>query len=241
MKLVPTAVAFVLGLLAAGPIVTAPLSMFLEPAALVVGDSTSAIPAYFNSALLGAVVSTVGLVLSLYLVLVRAKMAESLCYALLLFLIPGEIVAKGIDRLIRVMFGVSPGAAEHFAFLAFQVAYVTPYILFGCVLVVAHVGRSRFEAVRELRASRLGHALLLLRGNWPHLCLVWLVGFNLVLSETSRTTVMAEDVFGLGLQYFGPLVSGAFSTGGVSLLLTLLTLLPLVPIVPLLMFSFRRS
>ena len=208
---------------------------------LSVGDWHRAVYALGNSLIFALGTSMVAVLAAAALVIFADCMTEAALFSLLSLMLPGEFVALGMDRFVKLVSPASWYTLKNIGFVIAIVGYIFPYIC-AC-LILSKLSRAGSEslALSELSPSPLAKASLLAFIHRSDLILAGLVGVNMALCEATRTRLLSDDLFGLGPQFFGPLVIDAFMARGLEQVYFFLSYLIAGTVLVTTLIVFRRA
>jgi hypothetical protein len=181
---------------------------------LDVGDSSSALRAFSNSLLISMSASCVSVLAAAILLFLKRSTLEVTVFALLGLMLPGEFIGLGMDRFVALISAGNVAGLKGACFFVSMVGFSFPYVASSLMLTRFTMNSSETFVLAELTRSEWDKARTLFVAYRRDFVLAWIVGVNLIISEVSRTRVLSEDLFGLGRQFFGPLVADAFQTHG---------------------------
>lgn len=183
------------------------------------GELNRILPAFFNSLVVGLVATLIAIPIAFGLVLCAAQSTarkiEAVFFVVALLLVPGELVAQGIDRLLALAGSDLANSKLSVLALVFALSgYALPFIVVSLFGISISMRTSEKMGVAELLPNYWSQMLFIFKARHFDFWTALLVGTTICLAESSRSRVLGRDFMENGSQFFGPtLVDGLNSRG----------------------------
>lgn len=169
-----------------------------------------------NSAICAATSSAIGVLMAWTLAFGSRDIKPLIALALGLLFFPGLVMALGFQYAIHDLVAESYiEEGKTVALLVTMVGYILPYQLLIALDFRRSLAMSEVRASRELM-NRLGRCRYwFVRLRWPSIGM-GIVGAALATTEVHRNQILGTDLFGFGMDYFGPWFVNKFQATGLT-------------------------
>jgi hypothetical protein len=169
-----------------------------------------------NSAICAAVSSILGVVLAWVLVFRGPDARALVALTLGLLFFPGLVMALGFQYMIHDLLDEQyTDVGKSVALIVTMIGYIIPYQLLIALDFKRGLPRSERYASKELMGWVPLCRYWVARLRWPSIGMV-IVGAALSTTEVHRSQILGTDLFGFGMEYFGPWFVNKFQSTGLT-------------------------